>query len=715
MIPNIFAFIVVMSALITASLIIALWSYRKIPGIGYFILVLVAGTVYSVFYALEVASFQFSYIWFFYRLEYLGIPYIPAFYLFFVISYSGQKHKLSIPFRISVLMVPVITTLMVITNDCHHFFLTDSMIYHNGFFHAFAFSPGIWYCIHQIYTILVFLLSFIILFRMWLRSSQVFRLQTGIILICTLIPFVVYLAYLLKVFPWGLDPVPFSSALMAAVVYIGLSQYNLFSMAPMARNLLFDKLPDSVLVFDLQNRLVDLNNAAKQLFGITSKDVGKNLEVLFLHYPEVIHVIQTNSLNHQFEFQILQNDTPRNFSITSSQLIDYHGNELGKMVIVHDITERRLAEKRRRESEERFRLIVENAPLGVIYFDKEGIIRICNDELVRIIGSSREKLIGLNMMKLPDQHIVSSLKTALEGNKAKMEGIYKSVTADKTTPVRVIFETIVSDSGEVTGGIGVVEDITDRLEAEEKIRTKNIELERTNAEKDRFFSIIAHDLRSPFNAFLGFTELMTDESFELTMDEMRSYAREIRKSALLLFGLLENLLEWSRLQRKELFFEKYNYPLIRLVNQSVETLAENAAKKEIRIINNVHPDIQVLVDEKMIQSVFRNLISNAIKFTYRGGKVTIEANANADNMIEVQVTDTGVGIKSSEIEKLFRIDEDYSTCGTEGEPSTGLGLILCREFVEKHGGKIWVNSQQGIGSTFYFTLPAKKNIKFEAS
>lgn len=238
------------------------------------------------------------------------------------------------------------------------------------------------------------------------------------------------------------------------------------------------------------------------------------------------------------------------------------------------------------------------------------------------------------------------------------------------------------------------------------ITEKNEQLALANAEKDKFFSIIAHDLRTPFNAFLGFSELMADESFEVTLDEMKSYAKDIRKSAYLLFELLENLLEWSRLQRNMIQMEQLEYPLLRLAHQSVDTLHENAEKKQITISILFDHTIKVLADEKMIQSVLRNLISNAIKFTNKGGNITISAINIEHGLIEIKVQDTGIGISEKDLPKLFRIDESLKTTGTDGEPSIGLGLILCKEFVEKHGGKIWAESEVGKGSAFYFTLKA---------
>jgi PAS domain S-box-containing protein len=702
---NIYAIPVFLVVLITVAFVFALQKYRSTPGVKWLILSQTAGIVYSFFYVLEISSTQIDLVWIFYQLEYLGIPFIPAFFLFFAMNYSGEKERLTLPIKMLLLAIPAVTMLMVYTNTYHHWFLTEKNLSDNGFFIALRFKPGIWYWVHQGYAIFSFLISFLYLLRIWIGAAPIFKKHTGIILLGSFIPFLVYISYLLNLFPWGLDPVPFSVVAMAIACYYGVSMHNLFNLAPLARNLIFDKLPDAILVFDHQNRIIDCNDPARQLFGIRRTEIGRNAVDILSDHPIILDSLTATEPDTNFDYVLTAKNQEIVMYCTMLPLYSKPKSNPGRILILHDITKRRKAEKERFESEEKFRLIVENAPLGVIYFDKEGIIRICNDEFVRIIGSSRDKLIGLDMKKLPDERVVEILKRALSGENASLEGYYKSITAVKTTPVKVQFEGITSDTGEVTGGIGIVDDITERIEAQEKIKAKNVELERLNVEKDRFFSIIAHDLRSPFNAFLGFTELMTDENFELSIEEMKSYAHDIRKSALLLFDLLENLLEWSRMQRLVTADEKFNYPLIRIVIQSVESLQENADKKEISIHIEFDENLTVNVAEKMIQSVFRNLISNAIKFTYRGGKVTIKAKETDDDMVEVTVTDTGVGINPKDVQKLFRIDQTHSTAGTEGEPSTGLGLILCREFIEKHGGKIWVESQVGMGSTFSFTLP----------
>ena len=171
-----------------------------------------------------------------------------------------------------------------------------------------------------------------------------------------------------------------------------------------------------------------------------------------------------------------------------------------------------------------------------------------------------------------------------------------------------------------------------------------------------------------------------------------------------LFILLKNLLEWGQMQNGSMSFQPKISSLSDLIVKNVETLKERSDQKGVIVINTVSGPVDAYMDEKMINSVLLNLLSNAIKFTHRSGTVIVKVNKTREEVVEMSITDTGVGISESEVEKLFKVGEKTGMKGTDGELSTGLGLLLCKEFVEKHGGQIWVESQENIGSTFYFTL-----------
>lgn len=248
-------------------------------------------------------------------------------------------------------------------------------------------------------------------------------------------------------------------------------------------------------------------------------------------------------------------------------------------------------------------------------------------------------------------------------------------------------------------------DISDRKRAEAEVIRKNIELQRVNAEKDRFFSIIAHDLRSPFNGFLGLTELMAESLSGMTFDEIHKMVMMMKNGANNLNQLLGNLLEWSRMERGMFVFAPKSCLLGPRIDQSLSSVRESAAKKRITIDCQIPEDTEVCADDNMIESLFRNLLSNAIKFTASDGQIRITSAPFSKKYIEFRISDTGIGMDKNLIDNLFRLDVNIGRKGTEGELSTGLGLIICKEIIDKHQGKIWVESEEQVGTVFHFTLP----------
>ncbi len=252
---------------------------------------------------------------------------------------------------------------------------------------------------------------------------------------------------------------------------------------------------------------------------------------------------------------------------------------------------------------------------------------------------------------------------------------------------------------------GYTLDITERKKMESEIQLKNQELKKLNAEKDKYFSIIAHDLRSPFQTLLGMSPMTADELMSLPEEKVKKIAVGMRKSASRLYDLLENLLEWSQIQRGVITYKPYSFLAADAFPRIMELLRETAAKKMIEVGLEVSDDLKVYADEQMFESLIRNFAFNAIKFTPKGGEVNIKAIAMSDNTVHFSISDNGIGMSREMVDKLFLMEEQLTRKGTEGEPSTGLGLIISRDFIEKHGGKLWIESQENIGSTFTFSLP----------
>ncbi len=240
-----------------------------------------------------------------------------------------------------------------------------------------------------------------------------------------------------------------------------------------------------------------------------------------------------------------------------------------------------------------------------------------------------------------------------------------------------------------------------------ELEAQKLELAELNASKDKFFSIISHDLRSPFNALLGFAQILSENLERYTLTEIQQKVTYIRTAAERLYALLENLLTWSRIQRGALEYIPEPIDLAEIAEDNVTLFAPNAEQKQIHLHNTIQTQTFVYADYSMINTVIQNLTSNALKFTSPGDQIRLSATV-AGQLVEVAVSDTGVGIPADILPTLLRIDTHHTQVGTAGEKGTGLGLVLCKELIEKNGGQLWVESEIGKGSTFKFTLPSPR-------
>lgn len=252
-------------------------------------------------------------------------------------------------------------------------------------------------------------------------------------------------------------------------------------------------------------------------------------------------------------------------------------------------------------------------------------------------------------------------------------------------------------------------------ELEDKVKERTKELQKNNeklyelnATKDKFFSIIAHDLKNPFSSLIGYSEILIKNYEKFPAQKTKKFISSINSSAKYGSELLQNLLQWARAQTGRIKWEPKKTTIDDLVLEAIFIHKIQAEKKNIELINEATSTLSCYADYSMVSTVLRNLIANAIKFTKQGGRIVIKSEQEGE-FIKISIKDNGIGISQENIDKLFRIDEHHTTQGTDNESGTGLGLILSKEFVEKHGGKIGVKSKTGEGSTFYFTLPKKQN------
>ncbi len=457
---------------------------------------------------------------------------------------------------------------------------------------------------------------------------------------------------------------------------------------------------------------VEVNDQFYSLFGFDKNEViGKTPTDLGILTAETLNAVKLKADNNGNVTNVEANLKARNGDIKhvllSAENI-YVQDKKYRFTVVHDITELKQAQDKIRHQAGLISCLLDSIPDIIFYKDNEGVFLGCNPPFAEFVGLSRGEIVGKTDYDLFDKEIADFFrkqdKSMLEACKSKRNEEWITYPDGRKILLDTHKTPYWGPDGTLIGLIGISRDITERKHAEDEIRLKNNELLKLNFEKDKFFSIIGHDLKSPFNSIIGFSELLVEQIKNKDIEGIDEYANIILKSSNKAMDLLLNLMEWSHSQSGRMVFNPEYFDMVTCFNKITLLYDDIAGQKSITIKNILPHHASVFADNAMINTVVRNLISNAIKFTMPGGEITVSVTEKQNEII-FSVSDSGVGISKSSIEKLFRIDQCYSATGTNEETGTGLGLILCKEFVEKHNGKIWVESEERKGSTFYFTLP----------
>lgn len=537
--------------------------------------------IWSIAYSFELASKTYDQMMFWLRLEYIGVAFLPAMWVQFILKFIGKSHWLKMWTNALLYIIPSLTFIAVWTNDFHHLHYLNVDIDYSGPFPLLALEVGPWYIVHTIFFYVALLSGLILLIRKFFKADKVYRRQNYIIILGALIPWLINILYLFDYRPYGhIDLTPYAFITTCLVISFGLLQFKLFDIIPIARDKIIEELSEGIVVLDNLNRVVDINS---QIKIISKSELNKNLEIgddflkLFKNHESVVEKVKeriqsilTVEINHNY------------FEITITPL-----------------------------------------------FDKTSIY---------------------------------------------------------------------------SGVILIFRNITPRIQSELLLKKQSDELVELNQLKDKMFSIISHDLRGPI---MNLKEIMSffDQKL-ITENELRQHLPIISTEIKSTSSLLENLLYWSRTQLKgERINPDYiNLRLISLVQ--VNLLMNQSIEKGLSIINNIPENSVVYADKNMIELVIRNLVSNAIKYCNRGDTITLNGRQDFNSFL-VEIIDSGIGISKENISKLFGVN-NFSTMGTNSERGTGIGLHLCKEFIEKNKGEIWVKSELGKGSTFGFRLPLRK-------
>ncbi|MFK5856153.1 MAG: PAS domain-containing sensor histidine kinase [Bacteroidota bacterium] len=482
---------------------------------------------------------------------------------------------------------------------------------------------------------------------------------------------------------------------------------------------LVENAPDIIFRFDHAFRHTYVNAAVEKATGIPKQTfIGKDHrelgmpEDIVLYFQKNIRKVFESGQEIEFSFSFPTPTGEHHYESRYVPEFTKDGTVEHVMGISRDVTESKQVAKALKESEERIRTILETEPECVKILDLNGKLEYMNPAGLNMIDADNmDQVLGQSMLPLITgeyrRSFAELISKTLKGNggKLKFEAIGlrgRHVWLETTSvPLR-------QDNEKIIGVLGLTRDITEYKKAEDALKESEKHLKELNATKDKFFSIIAHDLRSPFNNILGFSELLIENVNDFGVEDSEKYLSIINSSAKNTLILLDNILNWAKSQTGQISFKPEKIIFSDVILEIIQLNKSLAKTKNISLNYFSTDEIKVDADENMLKAVLRNLISNAIKFTKSGGHISVSAISKQD-YVEITISDDGIGMNKEKLKELFDMSAYTTTLGTANEKGSGLGLVLCKEFVEKHDGKIWVESEEGKGSDFKFTLPLNKS------
>ncbi|SKB76228.1 PAS domain S-box protein [Daejeonella lutea] len=482
---------------------------------------------------------------------------------------------------------------------------------------------------------------------------------------------------------------------------------------------LIDNIPTGIFIKDLESRKLLVNKAECEFMGAKqpSEILGKDdFELFPLDFARIAiaedqEVFKSGKSIVNREKIVTWIDGSTRCLLSSKIPLYDNGKITGLLGITYDITKIKEAESALFESEQKYRRIFENIQDVFYQTDQAGIVTEISPSIEKHSGYARDEVIGKPVtdfyFNIEDRE---QLVETIKANRIVTDFEVRLKTKAGEKKYSSVNAQLIIRNGEVIGTEGSMRDVTERKLQQDSLKSLNHDLNTLNDQKNKLLSVIAHDLRNPIAGCVGLLEVVFMDIDNTSKDELIEYMQMMQKGVLNAHELLEDLLEWARIQFHSVdFIPSKIDDLASDVRHTIKKLAPLAEAKNITLNQEIKEGVSIMADKHMLASIIRNLVTNAIKFTNKEGTVLISAKRKGDGYL-FSVTDDGIGIPPDDMGKLFSDDTGFTSYGTLGEKGTGMGLGLCRNFVERHGGKIWVESIQGKGSTFYFNIPDQEKL-----
>ncbi len=492
---------------------------------------------------------------------------------------------------------------------------------------------------------------------------------------------------------------------------------------------LTEKMNDLILEMDLDLNINYISPSIKKILGYTPEEYKKipfekryppeTIKKISSKYQETIKKfkqgkIDVNNFKLKMTNRLLKKDGKYIWGeVNISPILDKNNKLIALQGITRDVTESINTKNKLKKSKYFAENIIDTANTIIVTLNTDAKILNFNKFAENITGYKKEEVIGKNWFDIfiPEndkKNIPRVFNTALKEIEKVSTYVNPILTKNrKKLQISWSNNTLKDENQNIIGILSIGMDISERINTQKALEKSQKHLKELNSTKDKFFSIIAHDLRNPFNSILGFSELIYEMTSNQKYDNIQNYSKLLNISAKQSLNLLNNLLHWSRIQTGKIKFNPIEVNINSIIQNTLDLLKTNINEKNIQVEQIINAELNIEADKFMLSTILRNLISNAIKYSHFNDKILIKTTKKDTELI-ISVSDNGLGIPQKNIDKLFKIEHSISTKGTNNEKGTGLGLILCKEFVEKHNGKIWTKSQINKGTTFSFSLPIKQ-------
>jgi PAS domain S-box-containing protein len=675
------------------------WQRRMVKGARELTLLNIAAGIWTFWVIFETASstMEGKILWS--KFAYMGAVSTPVLYLIFVLRFTGKDIFISAKNILLLFIIPVITLVLAFTNEQHHLVWSGFSVISEKT-NIMEYYHGLWFWIgYMAYNYLILLLATIQLFIFIVNHTRTFRSQALVVFVAGLCPWIASAVYLSGSNPVpGLDLVPVSMILSGALFAIAILYIRFLDLVPVARETLVETLPDGIMVLDENNRIQDINEAALTFLGISDKNIiGSPAMLSGASDMTLLNAAISGDIIDQIE--IPGSNETRIFKIIKKTIKKQPGSRL---VVIHDITDRKQAEDALLDSENQKAAILKVIPDLLFVFNQSGeYLDIYSEDDSKLI-MPRDKLLGKSISDLFPADVANGAINAFKKSIETKELVQFSYSINKQGKTDYFEARIVPAPDNRV--LAIVSNITERIIAEKELIEAKEQAEESDRLKSAFLANVSHEIRTPMNGILGFTELLKKP--DLTGEQKLAYIHIIKNSGDRMLNIINNIIDISKIEARQVRISLSETNINGQIIHLYTHFKPEVLQKGIEIFYKTPlPANKAIIktDKDKINAILSNLIKNAIKFTHKG--IIEFGYLRKEGFLEFFVKDTGTGIRQEHKAFIFERFRQGSESLNRNYEGAGLGLSISKAYVEMLGGNIWVESELGINSVFYFTVP----------